>query len=80
MTTVLVAERNQSVRALITEALESELLAAVQCEHTGTSGLRAIEEGYFDLAVIDVALPEGTGFELARSAANHNIPALHEPA
>jgi DNA-binding response OmpR family regulator len=38
--------------------------------------LRAIEKVGFDLAIIDVNLPEISGYELARRAANRNIPTL----
>jgi two-component system, OmpR family, catabolic regulation response regulator CreB len=37
---------------------------------------KAIETGAFDLAIIDVGMPEISGYELAKHAANQNIPAL----
>jgi CheY-like chemotaxis protein len=35
-----------------------------------------METAGFDLAIIDVNMPEISGYELARRAANRNIPAL----
>jgi CheY-like chemotaxis protein len=48
----------------------------VRCERTGSLALRAIETAGFDLAIIDVNMPEISGYELAKRAANRNIPAL----
>ncbi len=38
--------------------------------------MQAIETAGFDLAIIDVHMPEISGYELARRAANRNIPTL----
>ena len=38
--------------------------------------MQAIETAGFDLAIIDVNMPEISGYELARRAANRNIPTL----
>jgi CheY-like chemotaxis protein len=38
--------------------------------------LQAIETAGLDLAIIDVNMPESSGYELARRAANRNIPTL----
>jgi len=48
----------------------------VRCEKTGSLALQAIETAGFDLAIIDVNMPEISGYELARRAANRNIPTL----
>jgi CheY-like chemotaxis protein len=48
----------------------------VRCERTGSLALQAIETAGFDLAIIDVNMPEISGYELARRAANRNIPTL----
>ena len=76
MTAILIVERDQAACDFMTDALEMGLLAAVECEHSGKSGLKAIEGGCFDLAIIDVNLTEVSGLELAQKAANRNIPAL----
>jgi CheY-like chemotaxis protein len=76
MTTILVAEDNQEVCDLLTDVLRVELAAQVRCERTGGLALQAIETAGFDLAIIDVNLPDISGYELARRAANRNIPTL----
>jgi DNA-binding response OmpR family regulator len=76
MTAILVAEDDPGVCDLLTDALETELNAMVRCERTGNLALRAIETAGFDLAIIDVNLPGISGYELARRAANRNIPTL----
>jgi DNA-binding NtrC family response regulator len=76
MTAILVAENDPRICDLLTDALEDDLAATVRCERTGSLALRAIETAGFDLAIIEVELPEISGFELARRAANRNIPAL----
>jgi CheY-like chemotaxis protein len=50
--------------ALITQAMN------------GTLGAEALEKERFDLAVLDVFLPDISGFELAETAANRSIPVL----
>jgi CheY-like chemotaxis protein len=76
MTTILVAEDDSDICDLLTDLLEVELAARVRCERTGRLALQAIETASFDLAIIDVNMPEIPGYELARRAANRNIPTL----
>jgi CheY-like chemotaxis protein len=45
-------------------------------ERTGSLALQAIETAAFDLAIIDVNMPEISGYELAKRAADRNIPTL----
>jgi CheY-like chemotaxis protein len=76
MTAILLAEDDPGICDLLTDVLEYDLTAMVRCERTGSLALRAIETSDFDLAIIDVNMPEVSGYELARSAVNRNIPAL----
>jgi DNA-binding NtrC family response regulator len=76
MTAILVAEDDPSVCDFLTGVMEAELAAKVRCARTGSLALEAIETAAFDLAIIDVNMPEISGYDLARSAANRNIPAL----
>jgi two-component system, OmpR family, catabolic regulation response regulator CreB len=76
VTVILVAERDPGVCNLLTDVLETELAAVVRCASGGMLAAKAIETGAFDLAIIDVGMPEISGYELARRAANQNIPAL----
>jgi CheY-like chemotaxis protein len=76
MTAILVAEDDPDICDLLTNVLEIELAAKVRCERTGSLALEAIETAGFDLAIIDVNMPEISGYELARHAANRDIPTL----
>jgi DNA-binding NtrC family response regulator len=76
MTAILVAEDDPDICDLLTDILELELAAMVRCEQTGGLALQAIETAGFDLAIIDVNMPEISGYELAKRAANRNIPTL----
>ena len=76
MTSVLVVEPDRIICDFVAEALQSDLLASVKCVHSGSEGLHAIQGGCFDLAIIDVRLPQISGFDLAAKAANRNIPTL----
>jgi DNA-binding NtrC family response regulator len=50
--------------------------AAVQCATTGRSGRRLLTGKGFDLAIIDLVLPDASGIALAAIAANENTPVL----
>jgi DNA-binding NtrC family response regulator len=76
MTAILVAEEDPGICDLLTDVLETELCATVRCERTGRLALRAIETAAFDLAIIDVSMPEISGYELAKWAASWNLPVL----
>jgi CheY-like chemotaxis protein len=58
VTAILVAEDDPGICDLLTDVLETELSAAVRCERTGSLALQAIETAGFDLAIIDVNMPE----------------------
>jgi DNA-binding response OmpR family regulator len=76
MTSILVAERDPDVRELLTVILRADFAAAVVSHSTGEGAADAIATGAFDLALIDVGMRGITGYELARRAANMNIPTL----
>jgi DNA-binding NtrC family response regulator len=60
---------------LIVDALDNTG-AAVQCATTGRSGRRLLTGKCFDLAIIEVVLPDASGIALAAIAANENTPVL----
>jgi CheY-like chemotaxis protein len=76
MTAILVAEDDPDICDLLTDVLEVELAAKVRCERMGSLALQAIETAGFDLAIIEVNMPEISGYELAWCAASRNIPTL----
>lgn len=61
---ILIIEDEPAIADNIVYALETEGFACRWCS-TGAEGLLALEEG-FDLAVLDVGLPDVSGFDLCR--------------
>jgi DNA-binding response OmpR family regulator len=76
VTAILVVERDPGVCNFLIDALEYEFAAFVKCVSTAPLGAKAIDTGCFDLAIIDVGLSQMSGYELAKRAANRNIPSL----
>jgi DNA-binding response OmpR family regulator len=76
MTAILVVERDPAFAFALADAFASDLAAHVRCVDTGRLAAGLIETGTYDLAIIDANMPEISGFELARRAANRNVPAL----
>jgi DNA-binding response OmpR family regulator len=76
MTAVLVIENDPGVSFFFADALADGLSARVRCAATAMLGIELIETGVYDLAVIAVNMPTISGFELARRAADRNIPTL----
>jgi DNA-binding response OmpR family regulator len=76
MTAVLVVERDPSVSFFVAEALTSDLGAEVRCVFSGEDAAYQIDTFSFDLAIIDMNLGQTSGVELARRAANKNLPTL----
>jgi len=65
MSRVLLVEDDESLGRTLTERLQKERLD-VRWVKTIAAAERAIGEGPWDLAVLDVKLPDGSGFGLAR--------------
>jgi len=62
---ILVVEDEPSIADNILYSLESEGFAPEACS-TGLEALEKVRQGEFDLAVLDVGLPDITGFEVCR--------------
>ena len=60
---------------VIKEALENPKLT-VRVAMTGALGVEMLQQQHFDLALIDVELPDASGIALAEIAANENIPVV----
>jgi DNA-binding NtrC family response regulator len=76
VTTILVAERDPLVCSVIADVLQIGFDAAVRSENIGVLAAAALEVEWFDLAIIGYHFPDISGFELAESAANHDIASL----
>ena len=72
MAKILVVDDEPLVSEVVSEFLDAE----VTCALTGMRGAQMILSGQFDLAVIDVMLPDCSGLDLAALAANENLPVL----
>jgi two-component system alkaline phosphatase synthesis response regulator PhoP len=62
---ILVVEDERNVAETLTERLSAAGYAVTRAESMGSARL-AIGEGELELALLDVGLPDGNGFELAR--------------
>jgi DNA-binding NtrC family response regulator len=76
MTAILVVEDDPGVCDFLVDVLEADLSAEVKCAKTGPLATEAIDNGLFDLAIIDIGVPRMSGFELAKRAADRQIPSL----
>ena len=69
---ILLAEDEKRMAAALVALLEQE---KYDVDHMadGASALAALESGVYDIAVLDVMMPEMNGFEVARRARNKGI-------
>lgn len=78
--TVVVADDDQDIRALVGIATERAGLRVVASVGDGASALAAIRREQPDLAILDVTMPELTGLEVCRQvradAANEDLRIL----
>jgi DNA-binding NtrC family response regulator len=73
---ILVINSEPAVCDALAAALRCALGAEVDLALTGQRGGAMITNGGLDLAIIDCALTDISGFELARLAADQNIPVI----
>lgn len=73
---ILVVEDEPSVADTITYALSTESYVPVRCA-TGAECLAALAASAFDLVVLDVGLPDASGFDVCRSIRRaSNVPII----
>jgi CheY-like chemotaxis protein len=65
-TSILVVEVDPGVCYFLTDVMKGELAVKVRCAGTGSLALEAIETAAFDLAIIDIKMPEISGYWQAR--------------
>ncbi len=69
---ILLAEDEKRMAAALAALLKQEKYDVDHVED-GASALMALESGVYDIAVLDVMMPEMNGFEVARTARNNGI-------
>jgi DNA-binding response OmpR family regulator len=69
---ILLAEDEKRMAAALVALLSQE---KYDVDHVadGESALTALESGIYDIAILDVMMPEMSGFEVAQKARNHGI-------
>jgi len=72
MTKVLVVEDEPEMALALKSAFEDSEYA-VQTAGTGREGLRLIQDGGFDIAILDLMLPGMNGFEILEQARAHGV-------
>jgi CheY-like chemotaxis protein len=76
MTSVLFVSHDGDLRAVATRVLERAGLRVKAVAHGGHALLACVEHGRFDVVVIEDAMPEGSGSDIARRLGRH-CPDLH---
>lgn len=71
MKRILLVEDDRMIASGLVYALEQEGYAPIHCKDVNTA-CRAIETDQFDLAILDLQLPDGTGFEISQKLKNTN--------
>ena len=77
MSELLLVEDDVYVTEMLAAGIETFYGAATMLAvHNGTAASSIMQSRHFDLAIIDVCLPDVSGFKVASQAANSNLPAL----
>jgi two-component system phosphate regulon response regulator PhoB len=72
MSRVLLVEDDESLGRTLTERLQKERLAVTWAKTVATA-TAALKDGPWDLAILDVRLPDGSGFGLARQIKRESL-------
>ena len=73
---ILFAEDDDSIAAGLVYAMEEEGYRVTRCKDA-VSALRKIKEQSFDLALLDMQLPDGSGKEIGQAAKNRCTPVIY---
>ena len=76
MKNILVVEDDVSLSAGLTYALEKEGYCATHCRNAADA-LKKAAEFHFDLALLDMQLPDGSGKEIALQLKPCNTPIIY---
>ncbi|ACI52937.1 response regulator receiver protein [Gluconacetobacter diazotrophicus PA1 5] len=72
---VLLVEDESAIADLVRTALEASGLRVTPCADV-QSALRELDRGAFDLAILDLTLPDGSPDPLARRLADAGVPII----
>jgi CheY-like chemotaxis protein len=73
---MLIVEDNPHVADVLIDECEMALGAEVVAVETGDMALQFLARSPPTLALVELALPDMSGFEVARCAANNDVPAI----
>ena len=73
---LLVTDCEEAVAEIVADGLEVYCDAVVIRTDSGMTATRALQTQHIDLAIIDMSLPDISGFELAELVADCGVPAL----
>jgi len=73
---ILLVEDNTAVAFTLKEGIEQFCAAEVVCAETGNQAKHILLTQQIDLALIDTALPDIIGFEIANEAVHNDVPVL----
>lgn len=79
MVQILLIEDDTTIAAGLAYSLEQEGWK-VTCKGTLAQGREALETGRYQLLLVDIGLPDGSGFELCAVAKSRNIPIIFATA
>lgn len=79
MVQILLIEDNTTIAAGLAYSLEQEGWK-VTCKGTLAQGREALETGRYQLILVDIGLPDGSGFDLCAVAKSRNIPIIFATA
>lgn len=75
-TSILIVDDEQEITNLVALYLENEGFSVFRC-YTAQEALNCIEENRLDLAILDVMLPDNSGFEICRHIRQaHTFPVI----
>ena len=75
MVRILLIEDDSTIAAGLAYSLEQEGWS-VTCKGTLAQGRNALETGEYQLLLVDVGLPDGSGYDLCAAAKSRNIPVI----
>jgi len=70
---ILIADDHSLIRSGLRQTLDSEPSYTITEVDNGKKALKLIREKKFDLAILDIEMPEMTGFEVAQKVHNESI-------